>query len=264
MNKQTQEALNMAGYDLDGVIADVEKFDNFDDVCLQTIKRVRRTIAEALEQPAQEIVELMDLVKYGQSFTKIAAEPAQEDVPILFPRWDNGEPVEVRFPKQALEQPAQEPVACTNKYGCKCNKHYTYPAQPLSDVLDLIPNAEAKEFWKRVYENGITAQEIANELSDMNIMIENVPKIVYAVTGGLLSKATYEAQTVISRFNDYVDDVVKEAIEDYKEENEIEPLSDDEIKLIFSAETGFVLDDSYMALLDFARAIEQAHGIGVK
>jgi hypothetical protein len=57
------EALKMAGYELDGVIADVEKFDGFDDVCLQTIKRVRSTIEEALEiancdlkQSAQEPV----------------------------------------------------------------------------------------------------------------------------------------------------------------------------------------------------------------
>jgi hypothetical protein len=42
------EALKMAGYELDGVIADVEKFDGFDDVCLQTIKRVKSTIEEAL------------------------------------------------------------------------------------------------------------------------------------------------------------------------------------------------------------------------
>jgi hypothetical protein len=52
MNTQTQEALKMASYELNGVIADVEKFDGFDDVCLQTIKRVRSTIEEALEQPA--------------------------------------------------------------------------------------------------------------------------------------------------------------------------------------------------------------------
>jgi len=51
-----EEELNMAAYDLDGVIADVEKFDGFDDVCLQTIKRVRSTIAKAIEQPAQQPV----------------------------------------------------------------------------------------------------------------------------------------------------------------------------------------------------------------
>jgi hypothetical protein len=54
MNKD--EALKMAGYNLDGVIADVEKFDGFDNVCLETIKRVRNVIAEALEQPAQKPV----------------------------------------------------------------------------------------------------------------------------------------------------------------------------------------------------------------
>jgi hypothetical protein len=58
MNKD--EALKMAGYDLDGVIADVEKFDGFDNVCLETIKRVRNVIAEALEQPAQEPVAWLD------------------------------------------------------------------------------------------------------------------------------------------------------------------------------------------------------------
>ena len=35
---------------------------------------------EALEQPAQELVEIMDLMQYGQSFTKVVAEPAQEPV----------------------------------------------------------------------------------------------------------------------------------------------------------------------------------------
>jgi hypothetical protein len=56
MNEQIQDVLNVIRYNLDGVIADVEKFDGFDDVCLQTIKRVRNVIAEALEQPAQEPV----------------------------------------------------------------------------------------------------------------------------------------------------------------------------------------------------------------
>jgi hypothetical protein len=59
------EALKMAGYDLDGVIADVEKFDGFDNVCLETIKRVRNVIAETLEQPAQGI----ELEWYNKGWT---------------------------------------------------------------------------------------------------------------------------------------------------------------------------------------------------
>ena len=63
MNKD--EALKMAGYDLDGVIADVEKFNGFDNVCLETIKRVRNVIAETLEQPAQGI----ELEWYNKGWT---------------------------------------------------------------------------------------------------------------------------------------------------------------------------------------------------
>lgn len=46
--------------------------------------------------------------------------------------------------KEALaEAEKQEPVACSNKYGCKCDKHYTNPApswQSLSDdnILKLF------------------------------------------------------------------------------------------------------------------------------
>ena len=140
-----------------------------------------------------------------------------------------------------------------------------HPAQPLNDVLDLIKDDEAKEFWKGVYPNGITAQDLANELSDMNIMMDNVPKIVYAVTGGLLSKATYPAETVIAKFNDYVDDVVKENIEDYKEENQLEPLSDDEMSKVFDQFDWKELEiaGEHLDLFKFARAIEKAHGIGL-
>jgi hypothetical protein len=67
------EALKMAGYDLDGVIADVEKFDGFDDVCLQTIKRVRSVIDEALEAEqvcqAQEVKDTI-FSNYNENISK--------------------------------------------------------------------------------------------------------------------------------------------------------------------------------------------------
>jgi hypothetical protein len=68
MNKQTKQTLKMAGYDLDGVITDVEKFDGFDDVCLETIKRVRSVIEEALSErePAQEPVAWCVMSEYGE------------------------------------------------------------------------------------------------------------------------------------------------------------------------------------------------------
>ena len=128
--------------------------------------------------------------------------------------------------------------------------------QDLKFVLDLIKDSEAKEFWKQTYSGELTAQDLANELSDMHIMISNVPKIVNAVTGGLLSYATYPAQTVIAKFNDYVDEVVKESIEDYKEENQLQPLSDDEIEQIIANEQIPVRTGK--TAKRFARAIEKA------
>jgi hypothetical protein len=86
MNTQTANALKMASYELDGVIADVEQFDGFDDVCLQTIKRVRNVIAEALNQPAwqgltddeiNEILEKTPYIEYG-SWIEFAQDIEQE------------------------------------------------------------------------------------------------------------------------------------------------------------------------------------------
>jgi hypothetical protein len=88
------EALKIAGYNLDGVISDVEKFDGFDDVCLQTIKRVRSTIAEALEQPAQEPVaftnadEIQEL-KDGMSTCYMYKEPIDANCIALYTKEKN-------------------------------------------------------------------------------------------------------------------------------------------------------------------------------
>jgi hypothetical protein len=74
MNTQTQATLKMAiEYIQDMVKGDV----SFNGV---SNNQVIDACKQALEQPAQEIVEIMDLMQYGQSFTKIAAEPAQEPV----------------------------------------------------------------------------------------------------------------------------------------------------------------------------------------
>lgn len=52
---QEPSKLKMAGFDLDGVIADGYR-EGLDNVSLSTIKRVRKIIADYVEQPAQEPV----------------------------------------------------------------------------------------------------------------------------------------------------------------------------------------------------------------
>ena len=164
-----------------------------------------------------------DNIKLAPFFAMLASALKQ---PISKPDNENNEPVGVVSWHEGTVMGSIFPSSNMPKDG---DLLYTRPIKSLNNILDLIPDEDAKKFWKDCYSDGITAQDIANELSDMNIMLDNVPKIVYAVTGGILSKANYDAQTVISKFNDYVDDAVKEAIEDYKEENQLKPLSDDEI-----------------------------------
>jgi hypothetical protein len=49
-------ALEMAGFELDGVIADIKMGDEFDRVSFDTVVRVRKTIADYVARPAQEPV----------------------------------------------------------------------------------------------------------------------------------------------------------------------------------------------------------------
>jgi hypothetical protein len=56
---------------------------------------------------------------------------------------------EIEWCHQELEKiEKQEPVACSGKYGCKCDKHYTHPAtwQSLSDdeILNIYEDMHRK------------------------------------------------------------------------------------------------------------------------
>ena len=54
IQEQEPSELKMSGYDLDGVIADIEFGHPFDEVCLNTIARVRKVIYECVEAPSQK------------------------------------------------------------------------------------------------------------------------------------------------------------------------------------------------------------------
>ena len=64
---------------------------------------------------------------------------------------------------------------------------------------------EEWEFWKDIVcnEDGtINVEQLKKELCDFSLMIGEVPKVYSAVTGGMLSKPHYYADTVISVFNE--------------------------------------------------------------
>ena len=64
---------------------------------------------------------------------------------------------------------------------------------------------EEWEFWKEIVcnEDGtINVEQLKKELCDFSLMIGEVPKVYCAVTGNMLSKPTYYADTVISIFDE--------------------------------------------------------------
>ena len=60
---------------------------------------------------------------------------------------------------------------------------------------------------------------------------------------------------------DRLDYDLKSLAKRYKALDRTKPLSDDEIKQIFVEESGFDVDTCPIAIMDFARAIEERHGI---
>lgn len=103
---------------------------------------------------------------------------------------------------------AQSIYDCTAKHCQKGEIVGEIVVQP--DKLD--------EFWKGVYANGMTAQDVVDELHDFHIMLENVPSVYMEVTGGLLSKHLYDSDTVIGVYEDHLNTLIEEALEERLEE----------------------------------------------
>lgn len=71
--------------------------------------------------------------------------------------------------------------------------------------------------WKSICTNpdgSLNLDQIMRELHDYYFMLEEVPKVYCEVTGGLLSKPNYYADSVISAFEDEVEKRIKQRKED--------------------------------------------------
>jgi hypothetical protein len=74
----------------------------------------------------------------------------------------------------------------------------------------------------------MTIRDVQNELADFEFMLDNVPKVYSEVTGGSMSYPNYDASSVISEFNNHIEDYIKpNAIEDFKESAEYVELLED-------------------------------------
>jgi len=86
-------------------------------------------------------------------------------------------------------------------------------------------NKDYEEFWKDLVEkDGVVDMEaVKAELSDYHHVLQNVPEVYVAITGGRMSKPNYFARDVIAEFEMHnMDrgitwDDVKSMIDDYKD-----------------------------------------------
>ena len=66
-----------------------------------------------------------------------------------------------------------------------------------------------QEFWADIVCNedgSINMEQVKKELSDYSFMLDEVPKVYSEVTGGLLSKPNYYAESVLSVFRERFED----------------------------------------------------------
>ena len=66
-----------------------------------------------------------------------------------------------------------------------------------------IINFKPDNFWHSVYPDGATEEEILAELSDFEVLIENISKVYCHVTGGMVSKPMTDPSVVISLADDF-------------------------------------------------------------
>jgi hypothetical protein len=74
--------------------------------------------------------------------------------------------------------------------------------------------ARSDAFWNEIIRNPdgtLNEEQIMNEFHDMYFMIKEVPKVYSAVTGGMLSKPNYYAESVLQCHEEYIEELMAEA-----------------------------------------------------
>ena len=122
-------------------------------------------------------------------------------------------------------------------------------------AVEPVVSPDASAFWASVFgPDGMTAEQVRDELNDYHFLLEQVPKVYDAVSGGRLSKTNYHAGTVITEFEDYLSSFVEDAA---KEARAISDASLNEVIHQFDERAAALPDDrdEAMALMrDVCRA----------
>lgn len=86
--------------------------------------------------------------------------------------------------------------------------------------MDALVEKDWREFWVPlvVKDGEVDLEQIKKELFDYHMIMKEVSKVYYEVTGGKVSKPNTAAETVIDMYNDEINKSYAEGIKDGKEE----------------------------------------------
>lgn len=80
---------------------------------------------------------------------------------------------------------------------------------------------ESIQWWEGVYDDKpLTKEQIVNELTDYAFVLNQVPVVYKAVTGGKMSKPNYYADDVIREAQDYTDKQIENELNYYRKNPE--------------------------------------------
>lgn len=77
-------------------------------------------------------------------------------------------------------------------------------------MSDVDPNVIFREFWEPIVGNPddtLNVDQVILELADYHTLLGVVPKVYMHVTGGRLSKPNYAPESVMSAFDQYLEDL---------------------------------------------------------
>mgnify|MGYP003635922627 FL=1 len=85
---------------------------------------------------------------------------------------------------------------------------------------NAIIKFDKDSFWHGAYPEGATREQIMNELNDYTGMMDEVGKLYWELTGGILSKPNTACEHIMTYYNERMDAIYDEAVADYKEEQD--------------------------------------------
>jgi hypothetical protein len=103
-------------------------------------------------------------------------------------------------------------------------------------MTEKTPKENYNAFWKEILEDeagNINKEQLMKELSDFSFMLREVPKVYMAISGNKLSYPTYHAETVITEFEDYLNEERTQAVKDAIECGEV--VSSEKVDSLYDA-----------------------------